>query len=205
MEDIIIIGYGGHGKSVASAIESTRQYRIVGYTDRKQDENSKYQYLGDDTILARLFADGIHNIAIGIGYMGQGTVRENIVRWVKKIGFELPPIIDSSAIVASDVKIGEASFIGKRAVLNAGVSVGIGCIINTGAIIEHDNRIGDYSHVAVGSVLCGNVYVGARTMVGANATVIQGIHIGDEVVVAAGSTVIKNIENKTRYYGIGRR
>ena len=205
MEDIIIVGYGGHGKSVASVIESMSQYHIAGYTDIRRDPAAKYDYLGDDSVLEQLYADGIRNIAIGVGYMGKGTIRQQIISNAKRIGFLLPAIIDSSAILASDVRIGEASFIGKRVVVNAGACVGKACIINTGAIIEHDDRIDDYTHVAVGSVLCGNVQVGRSAFIGANATVIQGVHIGDEAVIAAGSTVIMDVESNTRYYGIVRR
>ena len=39
MDDIILVGYGGHGKSVADCIERTKKYRIVGYTDLEQQES----------------------------------------------------------------------------------------------------------------------------------------------------------------------
>ena len=50
MEDIVLIGFGGHGKSVADAIEAGKLYRIYGYTDL-QDNNSDYTYLGNDDVL----------------------------------------------------------------------------------------------------------------------------------------------------------
>lgn len=33
MEDIILVGYGGHAKSVADCIERKNEYRIIGYTE----------------------------------------------------------------------------------------------------------------------------------------------------------------------------
>ena len=41
MEDIIIVGYGGHAKSVADVIERQKQYKIAGYTD-VDNHYSKY-------------------------------------------------------------------------------------------------------------------------------------------------------------------
>ena len=78
MDDIILVGYGGHGKSVADCIERTKKYRIVGYTDLEQHE-SMYKYLGTDNVLNEMFKNGIKNAAVGIGYMGKGNLRKNCI------------------------------------------------------------------------------------------------------------------------------
>ena len=52
MKEIVLVGFGGHGKSVADTIERTGQFHIVGYTDIKSDEScERYSYLGPDTLL----------------------------------------------------------------------------------------------------------------------------------------------------------
>ena len=46
MKDIIIVGFGGHARSVADCIERTGQYNIVGYTDLYEaTPNNGYKYL----------------------------------------------------------------------------------------------------------------------------------------------------------------
>ncbi|WP_156032724.1 hypothetical protein [Selenomonas sp. FC4001] len=35
MEDIVLVGFGGHAKSVADCIEREGKYHIAGYTDVK--------------------------------------------------------------------------------------------------------------------------------------------------------------------------
>ena len=198
MEKIVILGNGGHAKSLIDIIEREKRYEIAGYVVNENDSESsgaKYPRLGEDAQLEQIFQSGIINAAIGVGYMGRSDLREKLWLQLKKIGFFLPVICDPSAVLAGDVRIGEGSFIGKGSIINANASVGKMCIINTGAIIEHDCEVGDFSHISVGSVLCGNVKVGAASFVGANATVIQGVSIGQGCTIGAGTTIRKNLKD----------
>lgn len=188
MKDIILIGYGGHGKSVADVIESTNQYHIYGYTD-VVDHNNEYKYLGTDAELPALLEQGIKQAFLCIGYLGKGNLRERLVKDLKKIGFSFPIIIDKTATVSKNVQIGEGTFIGKQAIINRDAIIGQHCIINTGAIIEHECIINDYVHVAVGAVCCGQVKVGEAAFIGANSTVIQCQNIEDRRIIPAGVVV----------------
>ncbi len=203
IEKIIIIGYGGHADSIADSIEQKGEFEIGGYLDKKYiKKNQVYPYMGDDDELQHVFDNGIRNAVIGVGYMGNSILRDELFRKATKIGYHLPVIIDKTAALASNVQIGDGSFIGKNAVINAGSRIGKMCIINSGAIIEHENRVDDYSHISVGTVLCGNVYVENHVFVGANATVIQGTHIGMESIIGAGSIVLKDVMQNSRVYGV---
>lgn len=195
MENIVIVGFGGHGKSVADCIERQSKYRIVGYTDFQSHSDCKYAYLGTDAALGELYQSGVHNAAICIGYLGKGDVREKLYSKLKKTGYTMPIIIDPSAIISETAVLGEGTFVGKMAVINAEAEVGKMAIINTKALVEHDCKIGDYTHIAVSAVLCGEVSVGQASFVGANSTIIQSRKLGDRVIVGAGSVVTKDIEN----------
>lgn len=193
-EQIVILGFGGHAKSVADSIIRTNSYIIAGYTDIHQSD-CHYNYLGDDDILEKLFHQGIHKAVLGVGYMGGSTIRDSLVQRAKEIGFEFPIIVDPSAIIASDAVIGEGSFIGKNSIVNADSKIGNYCILNTGTIVEHENEIGEYSHVAVGAILCGNVKIGHHSIIGAGATIIQGKSVGNNAIIGANSTVNSDISN----------
>lgn len=204
MEDILLIGGGGHAKSVADSIRQAGQYRIAGYIDRpelKGKEIDGIVVIGTDDDLETFYNEGIRNAFPAIGYMGKGNIREKLYKKIKQIGYQIPAIVDSSAILAHHVKIEEGVYIGKRAVVNAGAIIGKLCIINTAAVVEHDNEIGDFSHVAVGSVLCGHVKIGKRCLVGAGATVKQETTVGDDVIIGIGTTVRHDIETGQTYYG----
>ena len=201
MDKIVIIGYGGHAKSIRDSIISGGKFEIVGYTDVEDKRDSSLTYLGSDSILPDLIEKGVRFAAMGIGYLGKSDVRDVIYRSAKAVGLVFPPIIDPSAIVSGDVQIGEGTFIGKCAVVNTHTCIGKLCIINTASVLEHDNDIGDFTHIAVGATLCGNVSVDNHCLIGANATVIQGIQIGEKSIVGAGAVVIKNVAGNMTVVG----
>lgn len=198
MEKILILGMGGHAKSMVDVIEREHKYEIAGYVVNEYNSvtsDNKYPVLGNDNDLQCLYLQGIHNVVIGIGYLGTSNLRKILYRKLKEIGYTFPVICDPSAVVASGVSVGEGTFIGKGAILNVDSSIGRMCIINTGAIVEHDCQVGEFSHISVGTVLCGEVSVGKESFIGANATVIQGRKIGDNCIVGAGEVIRKNVLN----------
>ena len=202
MREIIIIGGGGHASSLADSIESTKLFHIAGYTDIKQNVNNKYKYLGDDSNLHEIFNDGIKYAACGVGYLGQGNIRDKIYNTLKAIGFTMPAIIDPSARIAGSVQIGEGSFIAKGVIVNANAFIGRMCIINSGAIIEHDNFINDYAHVSIGVNLCGNVTIGSHAFIGAGSTILQGVSIGMNTIIGASSLVLSNTASGVKKFGV---
>lgn len=201
MEDIILLGLGGHAHSVVDSIEQAGKYNIIGFLDTEEMRGKHYRdyrVLGTDDALQQYFDKGIKNAFITIGYMGRGDTRNRLYKQLKDIGYTIPNIIDSRAVVSQSAVLEEGIFVGKKAVINAGAKIGKMCIINTGAIVEHDCRIDEFSHIAVGSVLCGGVSVGRQTLVGANATVIQERRIGAHCIIGAGTTIRKNVEENTK-------
>lgn len=198
MEKILILGTGGHAKSLVDAIEREQKYEIAGYVVNERSDieaDMLYPILGNDGDLPELFLQGIYNAAIGIGFLGRSNLRSVLYSRLKEIGYNLPVVCDPSAIIASDVLVGEGTFIGKGSILNTASRVGKMCIINTGAIVEHDCQIDDFSHISVGTVLCGGVSIGTEVFVGANATVIQGRKVANGCIVGAGEVIKKNVTN----------
>lgn len=188
MEDIILVGYGGHAKSVADCIERQNEYRIIGYTDIEAHE-SRYNYLGTDEVLQEYYEQGIRNAFVCIGYLGKGELREEIYVLLKKLGYFLPIIRDSSSIISETAEVDEGVFIGKGAIINAGAKIGKMSIINTMALVEHECIVDEFTHVAVGAILCGQVRVGKAAFIGANATVIQEKVIFPRQIVPAGVVI----------------
>lgn len=204
MEKIVLLGFGGHAKSIIDTIETLKKYEIVGISDvvEKQGERyRKYSVAYQDEQLEYLFDAGIKNLFISVGYMGNSHIRNELFLLAKKIGYSFPPIIDPTAIVAKDVIIEEGVFIGKSAIVNADAKIHKMAIINTGSIIEHESEIGDFTHIAVGTVICGQANIGNNSFVGSNATIIQNIQVGNDVIIGAGCVVRKNLENGCLYTG----
>lgn len=204
MDDIILLGIGGHAHSVVDSIEQSGQYNIIGFLDTEDAQGKyfrKYRVLDTDDAMGRLYEEGLRYAFITIGFMGHGDLRNRLYRRLKKIGYTLPNIVDDSAVIARDAILEDGIFVGKRAVINANARIQKMCIINTGAIIEHDCKVEEFTHVAVGGILCGNVFVGRDSFVGANATVIQEKKIGGHCIIGAGTVVRKSMEDFSVMYG----
>lgn len=198
MKNIILLGVGGHAHSVVDSIESDGKYSVYGFLDIKDREGDlyrEYKVIGTDDMLESYFKEGIKNAFVTVGYLGKGDIRNKLYLQLKKIGFNIPTIVDRTAVIAKDVILGEGTFVGKRAVVNSAAEIGKMCIINTSAVIEHDCKVGDFSHISVGSVLCGSVQVGEESFIGANATIIQGKTIGNKCIIGAGTTIRKNVRD----------
>lgn len=192
MKNIILVGFGGHAKSVADVVERQKLYKIVGYTDFKE-QNSIYNYLGTDDNLEKIYNEGVEYAVLCIGFLGKGDLRERLYSKLKSIGYSLPIIIDPSAIISKNVTIEEGTFIGKGAIINSEAKIGKCCIINTGSIIEHESVVGDYSHISVGTVVCGQAHIGKRVFAGANSTIIQCTEVNDNEIIPAGKIKKNNV------------
>lgn len=198
---LLLIGGGGHCHSVLDSVLAAKVYNEVGIIDNVNSAYLGIPVIGRDEDIPSLFLDGWTDAFISVGSIGNTKSRRRLYNIVKEIGLTIPAIIDPTAIVARGVTVEEGVFFGKRAVINAGSSIGTCAIVNTGAIVEHDCQIGAFSHISPGAVLCGQVIVGEDSHVGAGSTVRQQIKIGKNSLVGAGSVVIKDILPDVRAYG----
>lgn len=204
MKDIILIGGGGHCKSVIDTIRKGQLFNIIGILDMREKVGEKVRgikIIGIDDELSSYYHAGIENGFVTLGSIGNCQKRSTIYRKLKELGMAVPVIMDKSAIISTDVVIGEGTFVGKRAVINTDVVIGSNCIINTGAVIEHDCNLGDFVHIAPGSVLSGGVTIGSNTHVGTHSTIIQHIRVGENTIIGAGSVVVKDIGSDKKAYG----
>lgn len=207
---LLLIGAGGHCKSVIDTLVNLATYSCIGIIEKKEiyEQNivNKNTFMGvpivgTDANLQSLHSKGYTDAFITIGSVGDTTVRKAIYNNLKKFGFHIPNIIDVTSIVSSSVEFGEGIFIGKHVIVNANVKLGDCVILNTGSIIEHDCKIESFVHISPGSVLCGNVWVEQETHVGAGSVIKQGIHIGEQTMIGLGSVVIKSIGSHKTAYG----
>lgn len=204
MDNLILVGGGGHCKSVLDSLKKSNKFKVVGILDIKENVGvlvDGVEIIGTDEDYKKLYFKGIKHAFITIGSITSTALREKIYHELNSIGFELPIIIDSSALVSPNAQIGQGTFVGKGAIINASSKIGHNCIINTGTIVEHDCNIGDFTHIAPGATLSGAVTVGNSSLIGTNSTVIQGIKIGCNTVIGAGSVVVKDIKNNAFAYG----
>ncbi len=204
---LVLIGGGGHCKSVLDAIYAGGKYSEIVITDNSIPSGSIIlgsKVVGTDEELVNLYKNGFYHAFVTIGSIINTTIRRKTYERARKIGFIFPVISDPSAVIASSSYIGKGVFIGKNAVINADSNIRDLAIINTAAVIEHDCHIGEFSHISVGATLCGGVEVGNDVFVGAKTVIIQGIKIEMGSIIGAGSIVLNDIPKNSRVVGTWR-
>lgn len=187
---IVIVGAGGHGRSVADAL-LLAGCQILGFVDPMvSGQVDGLPVLGADDWLD---ADAGYRLANGLG--GTGTnggarARRRLQTRLEALGFVFAQVIHPSAIISRQATISPGAQVLARAVVQPGAVLGAGAIVNTGAILEHGVQIGDFTHCATGSILCGDVRIGAEAHIGAGAVIRQGVALENGVVVGAGAVVL---------------
>lgn len=198
---LLLIGGGGHCRSVLSSVLSLNEYEEIGIVDYADTSLLGVPVVGQDEDLPALKRAGWTDAFITIGSIGDTSLRRRLYQMVIDNGFTVPTVIDATAIIAQDARVAAGCYIGKGVILNSGSCIGKCAIINTGAIVEHDCLIGDFVHISPGTVLCGQVSIGNFSHIGAGSVVRQQIEIGNDVLVGAGSVVVSNIPDSVKAYG----
>lgn len=201
MKPLVLIGGGGHCKSVIEAAESAG-YSILGVLEMPKEVGKEIlstKVIGtDDDIPA--YVDQAEFV-ITVGFIKNPVIRIKLYHKVKEAGGKLATIIASSAYVSKYAELGEGTVVLHQAFVNAGAKVGCNVILNTAANIEHDAVIGDHCHISTGTMVNGECKVGARCFIGSQSVLANCISVGDDIIVGAGSLVRKSISVKGIYSG----
>lgn len=186
-KQILLIGGGGHCRSVIDVIEQENRFEIAGIIDTKELVGSEvlgYKILGNDEDLNDLRHHYKYAL-ITVGQIKSPEIRIKLFEMLKSFGYELPVVISPLAYVSKHATVGEGTIIMHHALINANVTIGQNCIINTKALIEHDAIIEDNCHISTGAIINGGAHVKAGTFYGSNATCKEYVHVSG--FVKAGS------------------
>jgi sugar O-acyltransferase (sialic acid O-acetyltransferase NeuD family) len=201
-KNLVLIGGGGHCKSVIEAIHTDEHIDIIGILDSK-DIHTKIlnvPVIGDDTIINDLINQH-YQFLITVGNIGSPATRIKLFDHIKSLHGFMATIIAHNAIVSKSSQIGEGTVILQKALVNAEVKIGNNCIINSCALIEHESVIGNHVHIATGAIVNGQCRIGNNVFVGSGAIVANNVTIADNVVIGAGSLVIHDIVEAGTYFG----
>jgi sugar O-acyltransferase (sialic acid O-acetyltransferase NeuD family) len=200
---IVLIGGGGHVKSVIDVIESGNQFDILGIIDPAYKVGSlilNKPILGSDEIIQSLInSEKCLDFHISLGQIKTSQTRRKIYENVKKLGGNFPVIIAGNARVSKYCAIQEGSIIMQGASVIAGAQIGRCCIINNNALVEHDSSVGDFCHISTGAIVNGTCTIGDNTFIGSNTTVFNNLTITSNAIVSAHSKVYTNLLNSGVY------
>lgn len=174
---LILVGGGGHCKSVIDVAESAG-YTILGVLDRPEEVGKKvlgYEVIGTDDDMAK-YVDRAEFI-VTVGQIKSPDLRIKLHNMIEQAGGKLATIVAPTAHVSKYAQLGEGTVVMHQAVVNTDTKIGNGCIINTFANIEHDVVVGDYCHVSTGAMVNGGACVADGTFVGSQSVINQYVKI----------------------------
>lgn len=198
-KNLILVGGGGHCKSVIDVAESAG-YQIVGVLDVPSELGKRvlnYNVIGVDEDMGKYVNDAM--FVVTVGHIKNALLRVKLHKMIHEVGGTLATLIASTAYVSKYATLGEGTVVMHNAFVNADAKIGEGCIINTFANVEHDAIVNDFCHISTGAMVNGNCVVGKGTFLGSQAVMANGVSITDECIIAAGAFVRKNIKVKGVY------
>lgn len=199
---LILIGGGGHCKSVIEVAESAG-YEIKGILDMPDEVGKEvlpgHKVIGTDDEIPQYVEEC--DFVITVGFIKNPAIRIKLYNKVKAAGGRLATIIASTAYVSKYAELGEGTVIMHHAFVNAGAKIGDNCIINTFVNIEHDAEVGNQCHISTGTMVNGECKIGENCFIGSQSVCANCIEIAPDIIVGAGSVVRKSIRMKGIYAG----
>ena len=196
MDEIILVGAGGHARSCIDVIELSGYFKIAGLVEKdhtNSQENLGYPIIGTDDDLPDLRRD--YEVAlVTVGQIKSAATRVRLFDMLSDLKYKLPVIVSPRSHVSRHSKIGAGTIIMHDVIVNANAEIGQNCIINNKVLIEHDAAVGDHCHIATGAIVNGEVTVGSECLIGSGVVTKQSISIDNNCVIGAGAVIKTDIE-----------
>jgi len=193
-KSVIVLGSGGHAKVLIEMLWRSG-ISIIGVVSPNEN-NKKFmgvEVLGGDEVIDD-YSENEVMLVNGLGSLPGKMNRWLLANKFRQKGFHFMTVVDSHAVVARDVLMGEGVQVMAGTVIQPNVEIGMDTIINTHSSIDHDCKIEHNCHLAPGVTVCGGVRIGNNVHISTGTSIIQGVSIGSNSTITAGSVVVKDVD-----------
>ena len=162
----LILGAGGHGRSVCDAIAASGDH-VVGFLDDTLPAGtlvSGIAVLGGLSFawdLNRLFdaSDEAPPDQVVVA-IGNPALRQTWQQVLEQVAVPLGVVLHPRAIVSATAQLGPGSVVLAGAVVNANATLHQGVLVNSGAVVDHDAICGAYSQLGDNAAMAGGSRLG---------------------------------------------
>ncbi len=192
---LLVVGAGGHGRSVAEAAELSGQFQVVGFLDDSLPAGETVlglPVLGPVASMTQHRADSDQAIVA----VGNNAVREKLMQKLAAAGFEWATVVHPRAIVSPSAVLGAGSAVMAGAIVGTEARLGLGAIVNCGAVVDHHATVDDFGHLGVNASMAGGTALGRGAWMQAAAALGYGMKVPAGVTLAPGEAV----DDKTNKY-----
>jgi sugar O-acyltransferase (sialic acid O-acetyltransferase NeuD family) len=195
LQHLLVVGAGGHGRSVAEAAKLSGRFEVVGFLD---DALSAGISVLGVPVLGAVASMAQHQSVVNqaIVAVGNNAAREKLMMQLTEVGFTWDTVVHPRAIVSPSSVIGAGSAVMAGAIVATEARLGAGAIVNCGAVVKHHATVKDYGHLGVNASMAGG------TLLGRGAWMQAGAALGYEVAVPSGVTLAPSdaVDSKTNKY-----
>lgn len=152
---LLILGAGGHGKSVAEAALLSGKWKSILFVDDcwpHKKEIAGFPIIANMETISNI----INEVSAAIPAVGNNKLRQIWFQQLKELSIPIASIVHPSAMVSSTALIGEGVAIMAGCVIGVDVNIDDGVIVNMGSSVDHDCHIGMFAHLSVGVKITGN-------------------------------------------------
>ena len=188
---LLVIGAGGHGRSVAEAAELTDLFTTVGFLDDSLPIGAtvlNVPVLGSVATIADHY-QVCDQVIVAIG---NNAVRENLTHQLTKAGVELATVVHPRAFLSPSSTLGAGTAVMAGAIVGTEVGLGRGTIINCGAVVDHHATVEDFGHLGVNACMAGGTVLGHGAWMQAGSALGYGVKIPAGICLAPGEAVDLN-------------
>jgi len=199
-KDIVIVGAGGLGREIYTWLkDSDDEHNILGFLDDVPDSLENYNYpaeIIDDIQNHQPIAGAKYILAI-MSPAGKSKFAVEL----KNKGCKFTKFIHPTAILGSNVSVGEGVIITPGCILTCDIKIGDFVFLNTQTTLGHDVKIGAYTSINGKVEISGFVEIGESVTIGSRVVVLPKKKIVSGVTVGAGSVVVGNITKPITVFG----
>lgn len=185
---LLIIGAGGHGRSVAEAAVLHGDYELTAFLDDAAESSQRvwdWPVWGTTTMLAAC-RDRVDAVIVAIG---NNALREILHQRVQAEGLLLATVVHPAATVSPRAAMGQGCAIMAGAIVGTDAQLGEGVIVNCGAVVDHDCTVEPFGHLGVNAGMAGGSVLGRRAWMPVGAALAYGVRVAADRVLRAGEVV----------------
>jgi sugar O-acyltransferase (sialic acid O-acetyltransferase NeuD family) len=207
-EPLLVIGASGHAHALLALLHRHGGFKTIGLIDSFQVAGYQIHglpILGSEADVHHVCErQGARHLLVAIGDNFQRQAMTHRLR-VQIPDAVFPSLVDPSAVVAADAKLGRGVVVMAQSHVGAGCVLEEGALLNTQSSLDHDSLLGPFASLAPGAITGGRARIGAGSFIGMGARLIQEVKVGCNTVVGAGSLVLADLPKDVLAYGTPAR
>lgn len=205
MKDLLIYGFGGYGREVASIIKSINEikpeWNVLGYIDDRAPIGSSNRYgkvIGD--------MDYLNNYSKPLSVVfaiASPAVLKYLCPKINNKMISFPNIIAPTVLFfdRESITMGQGNILSHNCRISSDVVLGDFNIQNGSVSLGHDVKIGSFNVMQPETRISGDATVGNENYFGARCLVLQGLGIGNKTRIGTGSVVMRSTKDGFTYFG----